>query len=106
MSAERITSLQNPRVKELVKLRDQRHRQERGVTIIEEPRVIRRARLAGYPFCEVWHCPELLAATDPGLLEFLRAGPAFEAIEPKERREGPYPSGSGGEEPNEGGIWA
>ncbi len=81
MSAERITSLQNPRVKELVKLRDQRHRQARELTIIEEPRVIRRARLAGYPFHEVWHCPELLAATDPGLLDFLREGPDFEAIE-------------------------
>lgn len=77
----RITSLQNARVKELVKLRDRRDRDARGLTIIEEPRVIRRARLAGYPFCEVWHCPELLAATDPGLLGFLSEGPAFEAVE-------------------------
>jgi len=76
----RITSLQNPRVKEVVALRERRERDASGLTIIEEPRVIRRARLAGYPLREVWHCPELLAATDPGLLDFLREGPRFEAV--------------------------
>ncbi len=78
---DRITSLQNPRVKDLVRLRDRRDRDARGLTIIEEPRVIRRARQAGYPFREVWHCPELLAATDPGLLDWLREGPPFEGVE-------------------------
>jgi TrmH family RNA methyltransferase len=78
---ERLTSLQNPRVKELIGLRDRRDRDARGLTLIEEPRVIRRARRAGYPFLEVWYCPELLDAADPGLLEFLRAGEPFAAIE-------------------------
>lgn len=79
--AERLTSLQNPRVKELLGLRDRRDRDARGLTLIEEPRVIRRARHAGYPFLEVWHCPELLDAVDPELLAFLRAGEPFAAIE-------------------------
>lgn len=78
---ERLTSLQNPRVKELIGLRDRRDRDARGLTLIEEPRVIRRARRAGYPFLEVWYCPELLDAADPGLLEFLRAGEPFAAVE-------------------------
>ncbi len=78
---ERLTSLQNPRVKELLGLRDRRDRDARGLTLIEEPRVIRRARAAGYPFLEVWYCPELLDAADPGLLAFLRAGEPFAAIE-------------------------
>ncbi len=78
---ERLTSLQNPRVKELLGLRDRRDRDARGLTLIEEPRVIRRARRAGYPFIEVWYCPELLDTVDPGLLEFLRAGEPFAAIE-------------------------
>ena len=80
-TSERITSLQNERVKQLVRLRERRDRYALGLTIIEEPRVIRRARLAGYPFREVWYCPELLAALDPGLLDFLREGPPFEAVE-------------------------
>jgi TrmH family RNA methyltransferase len=78
---ERLTSLQNPRVKELLGLRDRRDRDARGLTLIEEPRVIRRARRAGYPFLEVWYCPELLDAVDPELLAFLRAGEPFVAIE-------------------------
>jgi TrmH family RNA methyltransferase len=78
---ERLTSLQNPRVKELLGLRDRRDRDARGLTLIEEPRVIRRARRAGYPFLEVWYCPELLDAVDPELLAFLRAGEPFAAVE-------------------------
>ncbi len=70
---ERLTSLQNPRVKELLRLRDRGERDARGLTIIEEPRVIRRAWNAGYPFREVWLCPELLARHDPQLAGLLRA---------------------------------
>lgn len=54
----RITSLSNDRVKDLVRLRNRRHRDERGLTIIEEPLVVRRALDAGYPCAEVWYCPE------------------------------------------------
>jgi RNA methyltransferase, TrmH family len=40
---EQITSLQNPRVKQLVKLRDRRPRDEAGVFLVEGYREIRRA---------------------------------------------------------------
>ncbi|MFZ9682323.1 MAG: RNA methyltransferase [Cephaloticoccus sp.] len=42
-SPEKITSLQNPRVKQLVKLRDRRPRDEAGVFLVEGYRQIRRA---------------------------------------------------------------
>ena len=49
---ERITSLQNPRLKRLLALRDRRERDELGLTLIEEARVVRRALAAGYPLHE------------------------------------------------------
>ncbi len=61
---ERITSLQNPRIKALVKLRDRGGRDEAGLMLIEEARVIRRARDAGQAFAAVYYCPEHLAAGD------------------------------------------
>ena len=54
----RITSTANGRVKELVRLRSRRERDRRGLTIVEEPMVIARARAAGHPFAEVWYCPD------------------------------------------------
>jgi len=45
--AEKITSLQNPRIKRLVKLRDRRDRDEAGVFIVEGYREILRALDAG-----------------------------------------------------------
>ena len=43
MPAEKISSLQNPRIKQLVKLRDRRPRDEAGVFLVEGYREIRRA---------------------------------------------------------------
>jgi len=54
----RITSTANGRVKELVRLRSRRERDRRGLTIVEEPLVIARARAASHPFAEVWYCPD------------------------------------------------
>jgi TrmH family RNA methyltransferase len=68
-----ISSLQNPQVKNLVKLRQRRTRDRQGVFLIEEPLVIRRARDCGQPFQTVYFCREQL--TDPAgraLLEELR----------------------------------
>jgi TrmH family RNA methyltransferase len=45
--SEKITSLQNPRVKQLVKLRDRRDRDEAGVFIVEGYREVLRALDAG-----------------------------------------------------------
>ena len=43
MSAEKISSLQNPRVKEAVKLRDRKGREQQGRILIEGVREIGRA---------------------------------------------------------------
>jgi len=57
-SVELISSLQNPRVKQLVKLRDRRPRDEAGVFLVEGYRQIRRALDKGIPFTELYLCPE------------------------------------------------
>jgi len=57
----RITSLQNDRVKDLVRLRTRRERDRSGLTLIEEPLVIARALDAGYPMQTLFHCPERIA---------------------------------------------
>ncbi len=57
-SVELISSLQNPRVKQLVKLRDRRPRDEAGVFLVEGYRQIRRALDKGIPFTELYICPE------------------------------------------------
>jgi TrmH family RNA methyltransferase len=55
---EHITSLQNPRVKQLVKLRDRRPRDEAGVFLVEGYRQIRRALEKGVALTELYICPE------------------------------------------------
>ncbi len=58
-----ISSLQNTRIKELVKLAKRRDRDERRVTIVEGTREIGHALHAGIVPLEVYLCPEL--ATGP-----------------------------------------
>ncbi len=66
---ERITSLQNPRLKQLVKLRDRRPRDEAGVFLVEGYRQIRRALEKGIPLTEVYFCPDwYLGENEPALL--------------------------------------
>ena len=57
-----ITSLQNPRVKALVKLRDQRGRRAAGLFVAEGRREVERAIAAGLRVQSVWVCEELLGA--------------------------------------------
>ncbi len=54
-----ITSLQNPHVKHVVKLRDRRPRDQFDQFIIEGYRGVRRACDCGYPLLELIVCPEL-----------------------------------------------
>jgi TrmH family RNA methyltransferase len=68
-----ISSLQNPQVKNLLKLRERKARDEQRVFLIEEPLVIRRARDCGQRFQTIYFCREQLR--DPlgrELLEELR----------------------------------
>ncbi len=59
-----ITSLQNTRVKEAIKLRDARQRQKQGRTIIDGAREILRAVQAGVQLIEVYVCDELCRSDD------------------------------------------
>lgn len=72
---EKISSLQNPRLKRLVRLRDRRHRDEEGVFLVEGYREIRRALEKGVALAELYYSPEcFLGTNEPELIE--RAGAA------------------------------
>jgi RNA methyltransferase, TrmH family len=66
---EKISSLQNPRVKQLVKLRDRRARDEAGVFLVEGYREIRRALEKQVVLREVYFAPDwFLGENEPALL--------------------------------------
>jgi TrmH family RNA methyltransferase len=66
---EKISSLQNPRVKQLVKLRDRRPRDEAGVFLVEGYREIRRALEKKVALRELYFSPEwFLGENEPVLL--------------------------------------
>lgn len=68
--AEKITSLQNPRLKELVRLRDRRPRDEAGVFLVEGYREVRRALEKRIPLRELYISPEwFLGENEPALIK-------------------------------------
>lgn len=72
-----LTSLQNPRVKDLVKLRQRRPRDERGVVLIEGYAAVRLALETHQAISEFYYCPELyLGSNEPALVERARAAGA------------------------------
>ncbi|HET7537074.1 MAG TPA: RNA methyltransferase [Candidatus Didemnitutus sp.] len=73
MSSEKITSLQNPRVKQLVRLRERRERDDAGLFLIEGYREIRRALEKGVRPKEFYFSPEwFLGENEPALIELAR----------------------------------
>lgn len=69
MAPEKISSLQNPRVKQLVKLRDRRPRDEAGVFLVEGFREIRRALEKKVSLSELYFSPDwFLGENEPALL--------------------------------------
>ena len=61
--ALQITSPANPRLKQLARLREHRHRRKTGQFIAEGHREVARALAAGLTIRELWTAPELLAAS-------------------------------------------
>jgi TrmH family RNA methyltransferase len=59
-----ITSLQNPRVKAAVRLRDRRDREATGLTIVDGARELGRAIDAGVEIVEAFVCDELVRTVD------------------------------------------
>lgn len=77
MAVERITSTQNPRVKDLVRLRDRRHRDRTGEFPIEGYRELDRAVGAGIDLVTIYVCPSLfLGPHEPDLLRAAEAAGA------------------------------
>jgi TrmH family RNA methyltransferase len=69
VAIEKITSLQNPRLKQLVRLRDRRPRDEAGVFLIEGYRELRRALDKGLRPTELYFAPEwFLGDNEPALI--------------------------------------
>ena len=71
-----ITSVENPRVKDALRLRKSRERRRQGLFIAEGSREVERATAAGLTVREIFHSPELLpewsiqnAPSDANLLE-------------------------------------
>lgn len=66
-----IESLQNPRVKNAVKLRKGKARKQSGTTLVEGYRELLRASESGWHFKELYVCPELFI--DPGAKKLAEA---------------------------------
>jgi TrmH family RNA methyltransferase len=58
MQEEAITSIHNPKVKALTKLKKRSERDAQGVFLIEGYRPITRALAAGFVFTQIYYCPE------------------------------------------------
>jgi TrmH family RNA methyltransferase len=70
VNAEHITSVQNPRIKQLVRLRERRERDEAGVFPVEGYRELSRALERGREVGEIYFAPEwFLGSNEPALLE-------------------------------------
>jgi len=63
-TATLLTSLQNPRVKEVVKLRQRRDRDDKGLFLIEGYRELRRAADNGAKVTVLFYCPELFLGSN------------------------------------------
>lgn len=63
-----ITSLQNPKIKEVVKLRDRKPREESGLFLIEGYRELKRALDSGRKVETLFYCPELFLGTNENAL--------------------------------------
>lgn len=76
---EKITSLQNPRIKNIVKLSKSKERRVQNLFIIEGARELSLALAAGYEIDSVFVCPELFLKTDyPRVLKSIPENKIFE----------------------------
>ena len=84
-----LSSMQNPRVKAVVRLRDRRGRERDPRVLIEGYRALRRAHEAGYPIDELYVCEALFQGdNEPGLIAAIAAAGAavFQTTEPVFRK--------------------
>jgi len=70
----RIASLQNPQIKEAVKLKNRRRRDETGLFLIEGYRELQRAVVGGWTLQKLFICPELfLGINEPELITLIES---------------------------------
>lgn len=75
-----ISSVQNPRVKNLINLRDRHERDESGLFIIEGYREVLRAVDAGQPIQTLFFCPELFLGSNEDALIYRITSKKVETI--------------------------
>lgn len=93
-----LSSVQNPRIKQLVKLRDRSEREETDQFLIEGYRELLRAVDAGHPITTLFFCPELfLGSNEQFLIDRMRKNgaeiisctePVFQKISYRDRPDG------------------
>lgn len=87
-----ISSAQNPQIKDLVRLRDRRHRDRSGRFVIEGYRELGRAIEAGLTLETLYVCPELfLGPNEPALIASIEAtGTAVTTVSEQAFRKASY----------------
>ena len=88
-SPQLITSLQNPGIKDVVKLRQRSHRDEAGLLVVEGYREVKRALDNQIPVHRLFFCPALYQGkNEPGLVARCAEQhvPLFECTEPVFRK--------------------
>lgn len=79
---EKITSLQNPKIKNIVKLSKAKERKSQNLFLIEGARELSLALSAGYEVDSIFICPELFAKTDyPQVLKSIAKSQLYEVTE-------------------------
>ncbi len=79
---EKITSLQNPRIKSVVKLSKSRERKEQGLFLIEGARELSLALSSGYEIDSIYVCTELFQKTEyPDVLDAIPEHKLYEVSE-------------------------
>ncbi|MDR1881569.1 MAG: RNA methyltransferase [Prevotella sp.] len=79
---EKIAGLQNPKIKNIVKLSKSKERKEQNLFPIEGARELSLALAAGYEINSVYVCPELFEKTDyPEILDSIGENKLFEVSE-------------------------
>lgn len=79
---EKITSLQNARIKNIVKLGKARERKSQNLFILEGARELSLALLSGYSVDSVFVCPELFSKSDyPSVLDSITDNLVYEVTE-------------------------
>lgn len=69
----KISSLTNPKIKNIVRLRQRKHRDESGVTVVDGLKEIGCALKSSVKFVEIYFCPATLSAQDGKIIEKLKS---------------------------------